>query len=117
MKRINKDITSPLTDYEIDKAQWYWRRGYSTYQIAHFLRVSEPTIANQIELIRSFQKGMIIKAGVTSGFTGDKVAQAHWLLKQGYSLKQTAKCISVSEDTLSAYKHSILMYQPEDNAA
>lgn len=45
------------------------------------------------------------------GMTGDKVAQAHWIYKQGLSFAQIAKAIYVSRRAVMANKKAIKNYK------
>ena len=101
--------TPPLTDYECSRAAWYWKRGYSTAQISGLMNIPEATIANEIERIRTFKKSKITIARQTDGFNGDKVAQAHFLFKQGLTV--------MPEQTVKANFRAILNYVQEEDAA
>lgn len=108
--------TPPLTDYECSRAAWYWRRGYSTAQISGLMNIPEATIANEIERIRTFKKSKITIARQTDGFNGDKVAQAHFLFKQGLTVKEVATTIFMPERTVKANFRAILNYVQEETA-
>lgn len=53
----------------------------------------------------------------TDGFNGDKVAQAHFLFKQGLTVKEVATAIFMPEQTVKANFRAILNYVQEEDAA
>ncbi len=100
-----------LSENELEMANGLLQLGFSAKQIAHYMAVPEAKIYIQFKEIRDFKKQRLAKNMQLDGISGDKVAQAHWLYKQGLSFAQIAKAIYVSRRAVMANKKAIKNYK------